>query len=74
MQASSPTSIRASLPVTVPLPRAPSIFGISRRSIYRAADMGKITLLKAGRTTLVDTESALAFLDGLPRRAVKAIS
>ena len=65
-------SVRTALPVTIPLPHAPAALGISRRSIYRAAEKGQITLLKMGRTTLVVTDSALAFIDNLPRAELKS--
>ena len=54
------------LPVKVPMTRAPETFGTSRSAIYRAAAAGHIKLSKLGKTTLVDTASMLAFLDGLP--------
>ena len=46
--------------------RAPETFGTSRSAIYRAAAAGHIKLSKLGKTTLVDTASMIAFLDGLP--------
>ena len=56
----------AHLPVKVPLPHAPTVFGISRSAIYRAASAGHVKLSKLGRGTLVDTASVLAYLEGLP--------
>lgn len=55
------------LPVKVRLPHGPDTFGLSRSAIYRAAAAGHVTLTKLGRTTLIDTASMLAFLDGLPK-------
>lgn len=58
--------MRENLPLNIPLPQAPLIFGLSRSSLYRAAADGKITLRKLGRSTLVDTASVLAFIDAMP--------
>jgi hypothetical protein len=58
-------------PLTAPLARASLVPGLSRSAIYRAAAEGKIVLLKAGRTTLVDMESVRAFLAGLPRAELR---
>ncbi len=57
-------------PLALPLGKAVAVTGLSRSAIYRAAGEGKITLLKAGRTTLVCMASARAFLAGLPRAVV----
>ena len=54
------------IPVKVPMVHAPTTFGVSRSAVYRAAAAGHIKLSKLGKTTLVDTASMLAFLDGLP--------
>ena len=59
-------------PVAVPLPHAPKIFGLSRSAIYRAASVGEITLMKLGRTTLVDTASVRKYLANLPRLQPKS--
>jgi excisionase family DNA binding protein len=58
--------------MVVPLPRAPSVFGLSRSAIYRAAAEGEITLMKMGRSTLVDAASVRAYLARLPRLTPKA--
>ncbi len=57
-------------PLALPLHKAVAVTGLSRSAIYRAAGEGKITLLKAGRSTLVCMASARAFLAGLPRAVV----
>jgi predicted DNA-binding transcriptional regulator AlpA len=57
--------------VTVPLPQAPAVLGLSRSAIYRAAAQGKITLRKLGRTTLVDVASARAFIESLPKAEIR---
>lgn len=57
-------------PLALPLGKAVAVTGLSRSAIYRAAGEGRITLLKAGRSTLVCMASARAFLAGLPHAAV----
>ncbi len=42
------------------------ISGLSRSTLYRAAMDGRLRLVKAGRSTLVDYASLRALLDGLP--------
>ena len=54
------------LPRLVPLPDGTSVFGPSRSTWYRAAALGQIRMVKIGRSTFLDTESVLAFLDSLP--------
>jgi excisionase family DNA binding protein len=53
-------------PLAVPLSKAPGVFGVSRSTIYRLARENRIKLLKLGRTTLVDADSARALLASLP--------
>ena len=64
--------MRDTLPLKVALPHGPETFGVSRSAIYRAAGAGHVKLTKLGRTTLIDTASMLAFLDGLPRLTPKS--
>lgn len=64
---SIPAPTATPLPLAVPLPQAPALTGLSRSTIYRAAHEGRITLLKVGRSTLVDMESVRTFLASLPR-------
>ena len=52
--------------IAAPLNRACALSGLSRSGIYRAAAEGKIKLIKAGRTTLVDMASVRHFLADLP--------
>jgi hypothetical protein len=52
--------------LAAPMQRATALSGLSRSGIYRAAAEGKIRLLKAGRTTLVDMASVRDFLAALP--------
>ena len=59
-------------PVVVSLPRAPEFFGLSRSAIYRAAADGHITLMKMGRSTLVDAASVRRYLANLPRLTPKS--
>jgi excisionase family DNA binding protein len=54
------------VPEMVPLPRAPSVFGLSRSHLYRLASEGRIRMVKAGARTLVDAASVRAFLANLP--------
>jgi predicted DNA-binding transcriptional regulator AlpA len=58
--------------MVVPLPQAPSVFGLSRSAIYRAAAQGHVTLLKMGRSTLVDAASVRSYLASLPRLMPKS--
>jgi hypothetical protein len=57
-------------PLALPLAKAVAVTGFSRSAIYRLAAKGKIILLKHGRTTLVDMQSARATLAGLPRATI----
>lgn len=61
-----PTYFDPATALSVPLPIAPAVTGISRSSIYRAASEGRIRLLKQGRTTLVCMRSVRDYLDSLP--------
>lgn len=60
------------LPRLVPLPSAQRTFGPSRATFYRAAAAGQVRLVKVGRGTFVETESALAWLASLPSVTPKA--
>ena len=62
----------AELPRMVPMFRAAATFGLSRSTLYRAANAGDIRLVKLGRSTLVDSESVLAWLASLPAITPKA--
>lgn len=53
-------------PEMVPLPRAPSIFRLSRSALYRLAADGHIRMVKMGARTLVDASSVRTFLATLP--------
>jgi len=59
-------------PLAVPLRNAPAVTGLSLSTIYRLAGEERLTLLKAGRTTLLCMESARAYLASLPRATVRA--
>lgn len=43
------------------------VFGIGRTKLYELIQRGDIEAIKLGRRTLIRTESARAFFDGLPR-------
>ena len=58
-------------PVLMPLPHAPSYYGLSRSTIYRAAAAGRISLKKVGRSTLVETASMRAYLASLPAASLR---
>ncbi len=58
------------MPEMVPLPRAPSIFGLSRSGLYRLAAEGRIRMVKVGARTLVDAASVRAFLTTLPEAQI----
>jgi hypothetical protein len=45
--------------------------GISRSTLYRYAGEGKLRMIKAGRTTLVDMESLRALLASLPAAEIR---
>jgi hypothetical protein len=53
-------------PLFVPLKRAVDISGLGRSTLYREAMRGRLRMVKAGRSTLVDYASLRALLDGLP--------
>ena len=59
-------------PLALPLARAAAWSGLSRSTIYRLAGQGRVRLLKAGRTTLVDADSLRAVVAGLPSASVRA--
>ena len=59
------------LPISVPLARAPEVYGISRSSLYRLAAAGRIRLLKVGSTTLVDGLSMHELLASLPEAQIR---
>ena len=61
----------AFIPEMVPLPKAPSIFGLSRSALYRLASSGHIKLLKVGNRTLVDANSVRQYLSELPEAKIR---
>lgn len=60
------------MPATVTIARAVRHSGLSRASLYRLAGDGRLTFLKAGRSTLVDFASLTAHLASLPRATIRA--
>jgi hypothetical protein len=58
-------------PEMVPLPKAPSIFGLSRSALYRLASTGHIKLLKVGSRTLVDARTVRDYLSALPEASLR---
>jgi excisionase family DNA binding protein len=53
-------------PITVTIPNAVKVSGLSRTAIYDALKRGELTAVKAGRRTLVRYADLLAFMDRLP--------
>jgi hypothetical protein len=53
-------------PIALPISSAVAVSGLSRSTLYREAAVGRIKLLKLGRSTLVDMDSVRAFLSSLP--------
>ena len=60
-----------SVPMAAPIARATAITGLSKTAIYKAAAVGRIRLLKLGRSTLVDLASAQRFIQSLPEAAIR---
>ena len=58
-------------PLALPLARAVAWSGLSRSTIYRMAAQGRVRLVKAGRSTLVDADSLRAVVAGLPPATVR---
>jgi hypothetical protein len=54
------------------VPHACRRYGWSRSGLYRLAGKGLIRLVKLDGTTLVDCESADAFMAGLPAASIRA--
>jgi hypothetical protein len=54
------------------IPQACRRYGWSRSGTYRLAGKGLIRLVKLDGTTLVDCESADAFMAGLPAASIRA--
>ena len=57
--------------LALPLARAVAWSGLSRSTIYRMAAQGRVRLVKAGRSTLVDADSLRAVVAGLPPATVR---
>lgn len=64
-------SAMPALPALIPMTRAPLLLGLSRSAIYRAAGEGKIIVKKLGRSAMVDSASALAFIKSLPVASIR---
>lgn len=54
-------------PILVPLPKAPTVYGLSRSTIYRLAFEDRIKLVKLGRSTYVEDASMQGCLASLPK-------
>lgn len=71
-KAASAPSNPAGAPRYARIPHACRRYGWSRSGLYRLAGKGLIRLVKLDGTTLVDCESADAFMAGLPPAAIRA--
>lgn len=54
------------VPITMTIPEAVKVTGISRTSIYEALKRGDLTAKKAGRRTLISFSDLQAYLASLP--------
>jgi hypothetical protein len=61
-------------PVALRIGDAVVYSGLSRSGIYRLAGLGRLSLIKAGRTTLVDARSLREVLAAMPRAVVRSKS
>ncbi len=71
-KAVSATSDPSGAPRYARIPHACRRYGWSRSGLYRLAGKGLIRLVKLDGTTLVDCESADAFMAGLPAASIRA--
>jgi excisionase family DNA binding protein len=60
------------IPVASGIAKASSLFGFSRSEIYRLLSAGKIRAVKSGRSTLIITESVIAYISTLPAATFRA--
>jgi hypothetical protein len=58
-------------PLSLRIPEAQRISGLSRSELYRKASRGEIRLLKSGRSTLVDFASLKRLIGNLPVANIK---
>jgi hypothetical protein len=58
--------------LTVRVPEASYISGLSRSELYRRAARGEVVFLKCGASTLVDLQSLRATVASLPRASIKS--
>ena len=59
------------LPVLIPMPDAPDLLGLSRSALYRAAGEGRLKILKLGKSSFLDRDSALAFIASLSTASIR---
>ncbi len=71
LKAAGGPAVAAVEAIALPVAAASAVSGLSRSGIYREAGRGNITLLKCGRSTLVDMASVRAFLAALPRATIR---
>lgn len=53
-------------PITLTIPDAVKVSGLSRTTIYEALKRGDLTAVKAGRRTLIRFGDLDAYMDSLP--------
>jgi excisionase family DNA binding protein len=61
---SSTSSISAAEPISVRVPEAVRMTGLSRSRLYELMKSGDIEFVKVGSSTLILVESLRAFIDG----------
>lgn len=54
-------------PITVTIPDAVKVSGLSRSALYEALRRGDLIARKAGRRTLITMSDLEAYIDGLPK-------
>ena len=59
-------------PIAVTIPGAASMTGLGRSRIYELIGAGTLEARKAGRRTLVMTDSLRAYLSSLPPASIRA--
>ena len=72
LKAASAPSNPSAAPRYARIPLACRRYGWSRSGLYRLAGKGLIRLVKLDGTTLVDCETADAFMAGLPAASIRA--
>jgi predicted DNA-binding transcriptional regulator AlpA len=61
----------SNLPVLIPMPDAPKLLGLSRSALYRTAGEGRLKIVKLGKSSFIDRDSALAFIASLSTATIR---